>query len=111
MSATNQNTVGLANFNVDFSIVKITPSEEYAGLGISLSQRRRENAEEGPLHRIARKLGLLFEQIVPPIPDLIVGITGVAQQITVQNSILLDSVDCRKCECPQTRRGISPLLS
>jgi hypothetical protein len=40
-----------------------------------------------------------------------VGITGVAQQITVQNSILLDSVDCRKCECPQTRRGISPLLS
>ena len=71
MSATNQNTVGLANFNVDFSIVKITPSEEYAGLGISLSQRRRENAEEGPLHRIARKLGLLFEQIVPPIPDLI----------------------------------------
>ncbi|PMD33354.1 hypothetical protein L207DRAFT_498840 [Hyaloscypha variabilis F] len=71
ISATNQNTVGLANFNIDLSIVKITPPEEYARLGISLSQRRRENAEEGPLHRTARKLGLLFEQILPSIPDLI----------------------------------------
>jgi hypothetical protein len=48
---------------------------------------------------------------VDPFESLTVGITGVAQQITVQNSILLDSVDSRKCECPQTRRGISPLLS
>ncbi|CZR51175.1 uncharacterized protein PAC_01050 [Phialocephala subalpina] len=71
ISATNQNTVGLANFNINFSIIKITPLQEYTRLNISLSQQRRENAEEGPLHRTARKLGLLFEQIVPPIPDLI----------------------------------------
>jgi len=81
ISATNQNTVGLANFNIDFSIVKITPLQEYAGLGTSLSQRRRENAEAGPFHRTARKLGLLFEQIVPSIPDLIKAYGGRASEI------------------------------
>lgn len=30
-----------------------------------------ENAEDGPLHRTARKLGALFEQILPPIKTLI----------------------------------------
>lgn len=71
VSAVNQNSVGLANFNIDLSLVKITPLQEYIGLGTSLSLRRRKNAEEGPLHRTARRLGLLFEQVVPPIPDLI----------------------------------------
>lgn len=71
ISAVNQNSIGLANFNIDFSLVKFTPSQEYSGLGTALSLRRRENAEDGPLHQTARRLGLLFEQIVPPIPDLL----------------------------------------
>lgn len=71
LSATNQNILALANISLDFSIVKIAAPAEYIGLGTSLSQRRHENAEDGPLHRTARKLGMLFEQIVPPIPDLI----------------------------------------
>jgi hypothetical protein len=70
VSAQNQNTLALANFNLDFSLVKVSAAEEYQGLGTALSQRRRENAEEGPLHRTARKLGALFEQVIPQIYEL-----------------------------------------
>ena len=87
ISATNQNSVGLANFNIEFSLVKIAAPEEYQGLGTLLSQRRRENAEEGPLHRTARKLGLLFEQLVPPISDLIkaygIRVSEIASQLNI----------------------------
>jgi hypothetical protein len=70
VSAQNQNTLALANFNFDFSLVTLLVPEEYQELGTALSQRRRENAEEGPLHRTARKLGALFEQVIPPISEL-----------------------------------------
>lgn len=70
VSFTNENTVGLANINIDFSLVKIEAPVEYHGLRSALSRRRIENAEEGPLHRTARKLGALFEQILPPIQTL-----------------------------------------
>lgn len=53
------------------SLGKVTAPVEYQELGILLPQRRRKNAEEGPIHRTARKIGLLFKQIVPPIGDLI----------------------------------------
>lgn len=71
ISATNQNSIGLANFNVKFALIKVSPPKEFDGLAVALSQRRRENAEEGPLHRTARKLGMLFEDIIPAIPNLI----------------------------------------
>jgi hypothetical protein len=70
ISAQNQNTLALANFNIDFSLIKLSAPAEYQGLATALSQRRRENAEEGPLHRTARKLGALFEQVIPPISEL-----------------------------------------
>ena len=70
VSATNENTVGLANFNIDFSLVKIEAPVEYQGLRSALSSRRVENAEQGQLHRTARRLGALFEQILPPIKTL-----------------------------------------
>jgi len=41
------------------------------GLGAVLSRQRKINAEDGPLHRTARKLGALFEQILPSTPNLI----------------------------------------
>jgi hypothetical protein len=69
-SATNQNTLALANLNLDFSLIKVCPPKEYEELGTALSQHRRENAEDGPLHRTARRLGALFEPIIPPIPNL-----------------------------------------
>ncbi|KAK4693630.1 hypothetical protein P7C71_g3803, partial [Lecanoromycetidae sp. Uapishka_2] len=70
VSATNENQFSLVNINADFSLVKVEAPIEYHGLGAALSIRRRENAERGPLHRTARKLGALFEQIVPPIQSL-----------------------------------------
>jgi hypothetical protein len=69
-SATNQNTLTLANLNIDLSLVKISPPKEYEGLGTALSQHGRFNAEDGPIHRTARRLGALFEPIIPPIPNL-----------------------------------------
>ena len=70
LSATNENTFGLANFNIDFSLVKIEAPVEYHGLRSVLTRHRLENAEQGPQHRTARRLGALFEQILPPIKTL-----------------------------------------
>lgn len=71
VSGTVENTLALANFNFDFTLVKVEVPPEYQGLRNALSKRRVENAEQGPLHRTARKLGALFEQIIPPIKTLI----------------------------------------
>lgn len=71
VSATNENTFALANFNFDFALLKVEAPQEYQGLRTALSKRRVENAEQGPLHRTARKLGALFDQIIPPIKTLI----------------------------------------
>ena len=70
VSGTNDNTFTLANFNLDFSLVKIEAPIEYQGLRSALSRHRVEDAEQGSLHRTARKLGALFEQILPPIKRL-----------------------------------------
>ncbi len=70
-SATNENTLALANFNLDFAVVKFEAPKEFNGLGTSLSTARRNNAEDGPLHKTLRKLGCLFEQILPSTPKLI----------------------------------------
>ncbi|KXX81006.1 hypothetical protein MMYC01_205169 [Madurella mycetomatis] len=49
--------------------VQVPP--EYAGLGSALTTRQRENAENGAAHRTARRLGALFESIIPHTPLLL----------------------------------------
>ncbi|KAK0507455.1 hypothetical protein JMJ35_009978 [Cladonia borealis] len=71
VSATNENTLALVNFNLDFALAKFEAPKEFSGLGTSLSTARRNNAEDGPLHKTLRKLGCLFEQILPSTPKLI----------------------------------------
>lgn len=71
ISATQETTIALASFNFDFSLVKVAPPEEFTGLGNSLSSVRRESAENGQVHITARKLGALFEGIVPETPALV----------------------------------------
>jgi hypothetical protein len=44
---------------------------EYHGLGAALSTNRRNVAEYGTVHITARKLGALFEAILPETPRLI----------------------------------------
>lgn len=70
-SGTNETTLALINFNVDFSLLKFEAPKEFSALGSCLSRRRKQMAEEGPVHRTARRLGLLFESLVPNIPNVI----------------------------------------
>src|SRR5271155_1494399 len=70
-SATNENSLSLATLNFDFSLVKFEAPKEYAPLGLALSEKRRAEAEDGRAHQVARKLGALFEQLIPSTPKLI----------------------------------------
>jgi hypothetical protein len=57
--------------NFDFTFHKDVAPLEYRSIGQALSNRRRLNAEGGPAHRTARKLGWLFSQVVPDTPKLL----------------------------------------
>ena len=70
-SASNENTLSLASAKFDFALVKIEAPVEFGPVGLALSQRRKVEAEDGGRHRTARKLGALFEQLVPSTPALI----------------------------------------
>lgn len=69
-AATQETTLTLANLNFDFSLVKVEAPVEFHGLGSALSTRRRNASESGDHHRTARKLGSLFEQMLPHTPYL-----------------------------------------
>lgn len=69
-SAVQETNVGLANINFDFSLLKLEAPAEYRGLGAALSTKRRSAAEHGTTHVTARKLGSLFEEILPSTPSL-----------------------------------------
>ncbi|RDL32634.1 uncharacterized protein BP5553_09090 [Venustampulla echinocandica] len=69
-SMSNELTVAAANFNLDFTLMKVEAPPEYQRLGAALSTSRRERAEVGSAHTTARKLGALFEQILPATPRL-----------------------------------------
>ncbi|ORY14331.1 hypothetical protein BCR34DRAFT_646751 [Clohesyomyces aquaticus] len=71
LGAAQENTLALANINFDFAIMKFDAPAEYKGLGESLSKRRKAAAEDGGLHKVARKLGALFESEIPEVPYLI----------------------------------------
>ncbi|KAK6503217.1 hypothetical protein TWF481_008247 [Arthrobotrys musiformis] len=70
-SVTQETTVALFNLNLDCSLFKVDAPAEYLPFGNALTKRRRTQAEGGSAHRIARKLGMLFEGIVPHTPELI----------------------------------------
>ncbi|KAH0844695.1 hypothetical protein AYO21_01983 [Fonsecaea monophora] len=63
-------TLALANVNFDFSLVKVNAPVEFEAVGHALSTFRRDLAESGSIHIIARKLSAIFEAIVPPTPRL-----------------------------------------
>ena len=68
--AHNENTLALANINFDFSLIRVEAPPEFQLLGANLSDRRRQEAETGTPHRTARKLGALFEGVLPRTPEL-----------------------------------------
>lgn len=81
VSAVNENSLSLANLNFDFSLVTVQAPPEYAHVGSSLATRRRDDAESGTAHRTARKLGALFESIIPQTPLLVSAYGTRASQI------------------------------
>lgn len=87
LPGTQELVATLGNFNFDFSLVKVcfnkvvgnpiitlsqleAPSE-FQGLGAALTSNRREIAEAGKPHVTARKLGALFEAVIPYTPRLV----------------------------------------
>ncbi|KAL1883294.1 hypothetical protein Daus18300_000352 [Diaporthe australafricana] len=64
-------TNALASVNIDFSLVKIDPPHEFRDVGRFLAPKRRDTAEDGILHITARRLGAIFEAILPETPQLI----------------------------------------
>lgn len=70
-SATNEVTVAAANINFDFALVKLEAPAEYQPLGGILSSVRKKNAETGPVHVTARRLGALFDGVCPQAPNLV----------------------------------------
>ncbi|KAF2686429.1 hypothetical protein K458DRAFT_441932 [Lentithecium fluviatile CBS 122367] len=70
LTVPNELTVAAANFNINFSLMKVEAPKEFHGLRDALSRIRRRDAEEGLPHITARTLGALFESVIPPIPHL-----------------------------------------
>ncbi|KAI0454299.1 hypothetical protein F5B21DRAFT_524704 [Xylaria acuta] len=66
-----ESTQTLANLQFDFSIVRVEAPREFHDLGQCLIPARRETAEDGKLHITARRLGAIFDSIVPQTPQLI----------------------------------------
>ncbi|KAI1453059.1 hypothetical protein F4805DRAFT_444829 [Annulohypoxylon moriforme] len=76
----------LVSWNWDFSLVKVEAPEEFSTVGNYISPRRKLNAETGDLHRTARRLGALFENISPDTPDLLRAYGTRVSEICSENS-------------------------
>lgn len=89
VAGVNENTLALANFNIDFSLLKVAPPREFLDVGNSLSIGRKQEAEEGHIHQTARRLGIIFEPLLPPTPQLIrrygTRASQIAQSVTVKS--------------------------
>ncbi|KAI0972388.1 hypothetical protein F4678DRAFT_59314 [Xylaria arbuscula] len=80
-SVTNEVTVAAANLNFDFSLVKCEAPREYQSIGQSISPYRKTEAEGGSQHITARRLGALFEEICPRVPNLLSAFGARASEI------------------------------
>ncbi|KAF4625837.1 hypothetical protein G7Y89_g12325 [Cudoniella acicularis] len=61
----NETSLSLANLNLDFTLLNFEAPKEFHGFGETMSIERKADAEHGRLHRTARKLGALFEGLLP----------------------------------------------
>ncbi|PNP86497.1 hypothetical protein FNYG_00199 [Fusarium nygamai] len=70
-AATNEVTVAAANINFDFTLVKYEAPKEFRPIEGYLTSTRKQDAETGKSHVVARRLGALFSGICPDSPNLI----------------------------------------
>lgn len=66
-----ESNIALAHVNFDFSLFKCEAPVELLPLGRQLSKARRETAEDGSFHILARRLGVLFDDVLPDVPVLL----------------------------------------
>jgi hypothetical protein len=71
LHAVAESNIALAHLNFDFSLVKCEAPAELQLLGKQLSKSRRQSAEDGSFHILARRLGVLFDDVLPDVPALL----------------------------------------
>ncbi|KAJ5627388.1 hypothetical protein N7528_004815 [Penicillium herquei] len=71
LHAVAESNIALARWDCDFSLVKFEAPLELQPLGKQLSKSRRESAEGGSFHILARRLGVLFDDVLPDVPALL----------------------------------------
>ncbi|KAL3459216.1 hypothetical protein BJX64DRAFT_301507 [Aspergillus heterothallicus] len=71
VQAVAEASFSLVHANFDFSLVKYEVPAELLPLGERLSKQRRQVAEQGSFNIFARRLGILFEEILPNVPALL----------------------------------------
>ncbi|KAF7502647.1 hypothetical protein GJ744_005401 [Endocarpon pusillum] len=77
----------LANFNFDFALYKVEAPKEFQPVGQALSSLRRSEAESGAPHITARKLGALFDRLIPSTPELLKAYGLRASEIILSKAI------------------------
>ncbi|RLL97341.1 hypothetical protein CFD26_106249 [Aspergillus turcosus] len=84
--AVGEANLALAHLNFDFSLVKYEVPAELQPIGQRLSKARKESAEEGSFHILARRLGVLFQDVLPDVPALLEAygtrVTEIVQETT-----------------------------
>ncbi|KAJ5170054.1 uncharacterized protein N7500_002837 [Penicillium coprophilum] len=81
LHAVAESNIALAHLNFDFSLVKCEAPAELQLLGKQLSRSRRQSAEDGSFHILARRLGVLFDDVLPDVPVLLEAYGTRASQI------------------------------
>jgi hypothetical protein len=94
-SIRNENNNSIVTLNFDFTLPKLEAPTEFNIVGATISESRKSDAESGPLHQTARKVGALFGDLVPSTPVLY-NAYGTRVSESAQNRTVN----------PQERRGI-----
>ncbi|KAJ5823821.1 hypothetical protein N7447_006161 [Penicillium robsamsonii] len=81
LHAVAESNIALAHTNIDFCLVKCEAPAELQLLGKQLSKSRRQTAEDGSFHILARRLGVLFDDVLPDVPVLLEAYGTRASQI------------------------------
>ncbi|KAK5652311.1 hypothetical protein OQA88_10661 [Cercophora sp. LCS_1] len=91
VAATNENSLALASMKMDISLIKVEVPAEYKALDSALTSKRRDTAEQGPAHKTARRLGILFQDVLPSTPELLRAYGRRSSEITEKMSVNTDS--------------------
>lgn len=86
LHAVAESNIALAHLNFDFSLVKVEAPAELQPVGKQLSQARRQSAEDGSFHILARRLGVLFDDVLPDVPVLLEAYGTRASEIAQETS-------------------------